>query len=577
MKMISKIAKVALGLVLVGSSVFAQSLPDAKKAIDAEQYQKAKSMLKNLTNTQPANDENHFYLGWVYLIQDYPDSAKAQFNMGLAANSKSALSYVGLGAVAHINKDASGTTTNFNQAAALVSKKDSKSWLYMGQGYLLLPPGVKAVSADDANAAIAALNKGKLANPKDVELLVELGNVYRSQRNTKDAYAAYNDALAVDPKSLTANVAEGILWENAQNFEDAEKQFQAAIAIDPNFGPAYREWAETDLYWAQTDKAVAADKLKSALDHYQKFMSLTDNSTESLLRYADFLYNAREFKTLQDVANTLSKSANSNARVYRYIGYAASENKDYSTGLTAMDNWFAKAEPSRIISTDYLVYGHLLLAAGKDTAKAVSSLKKAADLDTIKTESIYREIATMYKDKKKYLESGKAYEELIAKVPGRPLPIEHFYLGLVDYLAFRGQSIAMKANPAIKPDSTLLTKADSAISYAQQKSATQLLYYPQYRAYIANEKDADILHLKGLAKPYYDQMITMLTAKTTPLTASEKTNLATAYGYNGNYYTYKEKDDAKALDYFTKARDLDPTNVQAKFYFDNKATSPAKK
>ena len=35
MKMISKIAKVALGLVLVGSSVFAQSLDDAKKAIDA--------------------------------------------------------------------------------------------------------------------------------------------------------------------------------------------------------------------------------------------------------------------------------------------------------------------------------------------------------------------------------------------------------------------------------------------------------------------------------------------------------------------------------------------------------------
>lgn len=299
MKMISKIAKVALGLVFIGSSVFAQSLADAKKAIDAEQYQKAKSMLKNLTITQASNDENHFYLGWVYLIQDYPDSAKAEFMKGLAANPKSALSYVGLGAVAHVNKDAAGTTTNFNQAAALASKKDSKVWLYMGQGYLLLPPNVKTVSADDANAAIAALNKGVLANPKDVDVLVELGNVSRSQKNTSDAYKNYSAALALDPKSLTANVAEGILWENAQNFEDAEKQFQAAIAIDPNFGPAYREWAETDLYWATTDKTVAADKLKAAVDHYQKFMSLTDNSTESLLRYADFLYNAREFKTLQ--------------------------------------------------------------------------------------------------------------------------------------------------------------------------------------------------------------------------------------------------------------------------------------
>jgi hypothetical protein len=47
--MISKISKIVLALTLVGSSVFAQSLADAKKAIDAEQFQKAKSMLKNLT------------------------------------------------------------------------------------------------------------------------------------------------------------------------------------------------------------------------------------------------------------------------------------------------------------------------------------------------------------------------------------------------------------------------------------------------------------------------------------------------------------------------------------------------
>jgi len=573
--MISKIAKVALGLVLLGSSVFAQSLNDAKKAIDAEQYQKAKSMLKNLTNTQPANDENHFYLGWVYLIQDYPDSAKAQFNMGIAANPKSGLNYAGLGAVAHLSKDAAGTSSNFGLAVQNASKKDAKVYLYIGQGYLMLPPGQKAVTADDATAAIAALNKGKLQNPKDVELLVELGNVYRSQRNTKDAYAAYNDALAVDPKSLTATVAEGILWENAQNFEDAEKQFQAAVAIDPNFGPAYREWAETDLYWGTTDKSVAADKLKAALDHYQKFMSLTDNSTESLLRYADFLYNAREFKTLQDVANTLSKSANSNARVYRYIGYAASENKDYATGLTAMNNWFAKAEPSRIISTDYLVLGHLLLASGGDTAKAVASLEKAAEMDTIKTQAIYSEIGTMYKDKKKYPEMAKIYETLISKVHGTLLT-EHFWLGFADYFVFSDQSAAAKKNPAIKPDSSLLARADSALSYAQQKATTPQVLFAQYRSYIANEKDSDFAHLKGLAKPYYDQIIALLGTKT-PLTASEKRNLAIAYAYIGNYYTYKEKDDAKALDYFTKARDTDPTNLQAKFYFDNKMTSPAKK
>src|SRR5471032_1264011 len=140
MKITSKLVNASLGLIFIGSSVFAQSLDDAKKAIDAEQYQKAKSMLKNLTVTQATKDENFFYLGWVYLIQDYPDSAAIQFNKGLAADPKSALNTVGLGAVAHLNKDAAGATADFNRALALTGKRDSKPFLYMGKAYLLLPP-----------------------------------------------------------------------------------------------------------------------------------------------------------------------------------------------------------------------------------------------------------------------------------------------------------------------------------------------------------------------------------------------------------------------------------------------------
>src|ERR1700761_8668136 len=101
MKINTKVAVALLGLVFIGTAVKAQSLDDAKKAMGAEQYQKAKSMLKNLTVTQADKDENFFYLGWVYLKQDYVDSAKATFTKGLAVNPKSALNLAGMGAVAH--------------------------------------------------------------------------------------------------------------------------------------------------------------------------------------------------------------------------------------------------------------------------------------------------------------------------------------------------------------------------------------------------------------------------------------------------------------------------------------------
>jgi tetratricopeptide (TPR) repeat protein len=361
MKMIKKIAGVAVGLGLVGSSVFAQSLADAKKAIDAEQYQKAKTMLKNLTVTQADKDENFFYLGWVYLKQDYTDSAKAAFNKGLAVNGKSALNYAGLGAVAHIDKDNSTATSNFNQAIALAGK-NGKPYVYVGRSYLFplsgvtIGPNGPTIKPADADAAIAVLNKGKVINPKDAELLIALGDAYRSQLKSNDAYSNYASALALDPRSPVANVAIGVLWRFADNFDDSEKQFQAALTIDPNFGPAYREWAETDLRWAIKDPTKHDEKVQQAAESYKKYIALTDNSIETQMRYSDFLITAKDYVTLQKVATSLS-TVKTNLRVYRYLGYAAFENKDYPAAFTALTKWTSEADAKRLIPSDYLYLG----------------------------------------------------------------------------------------------------------------------------------------------------------------------------------------------------------------------------
>ncbi|NNU34391.1 hypothetical protein HK413_10030 [Mucilaginibacter sp. S1162] len=166
-------------------------------------------------------------------------------------------------------------------------KKDSKPYLYIGKAYLLDAKDGKFPAAK-ANAAIDALTKGKAVNPKDAELFVILGNAYRSQLKSNEAYDAYQAALTLDPKSTIAHVAEGVLWKYADNFESSEKEFAAAIAIDPNFGPAYRELAETNLTQAQSNIKVASVKVKEGVENYKKYLSLTDESTESLLRYADF-------------------------------------------------------------------------------------------------------------------------------------------------------------------------------------------------------------------------------------------------------------------------------------------------
>src|ERR1700761_890578 len=513
MKIISKIAAAGLGLVFMGSSVFAQSLADAKKAIDAEQFQKAKSMLKNLVVTQSTKDENYFYLGWVYIKQDYPDSAKTVFQKGLTVNPNSALNYAGLGVVARLDKDNSGVTTNFSKAVSLAGK-DSKPYVYIGKGYLL-PDATGKVAPADATAALDILTKGNTASAvkskdknavaasNDPELFITMGEADRILLKSNDAYTNFSAALTLDPKSPGANVALGVLWKYADNFEDAEKQFQAAIAIDPNYGPAYREWAETDLRWAQSVPAKASEKVKEAADQYKKYISLTDYSPESQMRYADFLINAGDFKTLQQVAADIAKSSSSNLRAYRYLAYSAYENKDYATGLTAMNTWVTKADPKRIIPRDYLYLGRLQIKSGQDSL-GIQSLHKALELDTTQVD-VYGEIAASLYAKKKFKEAGDAYAVFLSKSRKATLN-DYLHEGVSYYFAFDSK----------KPDTTLLAKADSAFSYIQHKTTTQIPTVVLYRAYVNDAKDADRNNIKGLAKPYYEQYVALITAKATP-------------------------------------------------------------
>jgi tetratricopeptide (TPR) repeat protein len=563
MKMISKIAKATLGLVLIGSSsVFAQSLADAKKAIDAEQYQKAKSMLKNLTATQADKDENFFYLGWVYIKQDYSDSAKAAFNKGIAVNPKSGLNYAGLGAVARLDKDKAGATTNFNQAVALAGK-NAKPYVFVGKAYLLPVTTDGKVSVDDASAAIAVLQKGKVVAPKDVELLITLGDAYASQIKSNEAYQAYSDASTIDPKNPAAKVATGVLWRYANNFTDSEQQFKDALAIDPNYGPAYREWAETDNRWANTDPKEASAKIKAAVEQYKKYISLTDQSPESQMRYADFLISAGQYAELQPVASDLVKNANSNLRAYRYQAYAAYENKDYPAGLTAMNTWMTKADPKRIVPRDYLYLGRLQMKTGTDSV-GINTLKKALTMDSTQTD-VYGEIAKSLFQQKKYLQAGDAYK-LVTVKGGRAVKLtDYFYEGISYYYGYDEK----------KPGAdSVIAKADSAFSYVTQKAPTTSDAYI-YRARVNELKDKDRNNIVGYAKPFYEKYIEVATAKGAPDDKTKK-NLAEAYVYLGTYAEFKEKDLAKATDNYTKARDNDPNNKQVVAFFARKAGGAGK-
>ncbi len=558
--MINKAVMTISGLAILSSSAFAQSLADAKKALDAEQYQKAESMLKNLTQTQATKDENYFYLGWLYLKTEYSDSARATFTKGISVNPKSALNYAGLGAVDRIDKNTASAKSNFDKAIASTDKKDTEPYVYIGKAYLLAPN-------PDANSAIQILQRGIAANSKDKnpELYAALGDAYRTQLKNTEAYDNYTQALSVNPKMVSAVVATGVIWKQANNYEDSEKEYRRALAIDPNYGPAYRELAETYLRWGKNSTlAVSTQKYSQAVDFYKKYLDLTDRSIDSRMNYARFLVYAQDYKGLEQETNEIAKLApKNNLLVYRYLGYAAYENKNYPAGLDALNKFITQADPKRVIPMDYLYLGRLQIASGQDST-GINSIRKAISLDTTQVEG-YGDVAKSLYTQKKYVEAGDAYKAFVTKSRQATLN-DYLREGISYYNAFKAQYYST-ATPKPVADTSLLVKADSAFSYIQHHAAAPQASVALYQARANDLKEPSRNTSMGYAKPYYEQYIQLITAKS-PVADADKIFLGEAYAYLGTYYEYKEKDATKAAENFSKALENDPTNRQAKAYTD---------
>jgi len=408
------------------------------------------------------------------------------------------------------------------------------------------------------------LTKGLTINPKNTDLLLARGSAYLSQLQNTEASNDFDAALEINPKLASADVAGGVILKFANNYTAAEDKFKAALEIDPNFGPAYREWAETDLRWSNNDASQSA-KRQEAVEHYQKYLSLTDMSVESQMRYADFLISAHDpadYKILETVATDLSKSASSNLRIYRYLGYAAYENKDYPAGLTAMNTWMTKADPKRIIPADYLYLGHLQISSGQDSI-GMNNLRKAYELDSTQTD-VLLEIAKALYTSKKYKAAGDEYTLYISKNPRSNLT-DMFNEGRSYYFAFQDQYFS-KATPKPVADTTLLTKADTAFSRIQQKVTKPVPDIALYRARLYDYKETDRNNIKGLAKPFYETYIQQVLAKGTPPDDRTKGNLAEAYDYLGRYYSAVAKDPIKANENYANTLINVPTDSEALDY-----------
>ena len=527
----------------------AQDLEPAKKAIDAEQFEKAKGLLKSIIQAKPSNGKAAFLLGNIYLKQNIADSAAIYFQKGLTASESAKLNHIGLGQMDLDANNHSAAQAKFDMVIKDLKKKDTEELVHIARAYM---------NADKPNykKAIEVLNKAKLANPNDAQVQLALGDAFYGDKNQNDAYVAYRNAYQTDNTLIRAKMQLGVLLKGAKAYTEAVKAYNEVIAINPNYGPVYRELAETHYLWGNNEPKTYTENIKKALSFYEKYMSLTDYSLNSRMRHADFLILAKDYKALETVANKMKELDGVNPRILRYLGYSAYENGNIDGALKALTDYTSNPN-HKIIAKDYAYLAQAKIKKaitedGKVTdaaalTDAMTTVKKAIEMDPLIANDL-NELGKKLYEQKAFGAAAAVFEAAVSVPTSKNYLIDNFYLGNAIYYDNTRKDLA-------KPDPIALQKADVAFGNVITASPNTA------DAYIFRARTNNLLEKDDVMAANYQLYIDIVTAKGEAEVTKSKAKFIEAYNNMAAHYANTDKTKAREL--FNKTLALDPTNNYA--------------
>ena len=531
------------------SLVNAQDVEQARKAIDAEQFEKAKSILKSVLQAKPSNGTASFLLGNVYLYQKESDSAKIYYQKGLTGSEGAKLNYIGLGQIDLEAKNQTAAQANFDIAIKDAKRKDAAVPTYIARAYMNL-------SKPEYKTAIAILERAKIDSPQNADLLLAIGDAYYGESKQNESYAAYRGAFLADPTMLRAKMQLGVLLKGAKSYDLAIAAFNEVIAINANYGPVYRELAETYYKWGRNKPSKSEEHFKTAIGHYDKYMSLTDYSLTSRMRRADFLVLIKDWPELEKEANKMVELDKVNPRIFRYLAYSAYENGNVDVALKSLED-FMNNPSSKIIPKDYIYMAEIKFKKAIATDgltidktlfdSGLNDLKKAIELEPTATAEEINDIGKKLFTKKFYKEAAAIFDLGTQNPADKNYIDDNIYYSLSIYYA--------NSKKDTTPDPVELQKANIALDkvvVAAPAYQDAFLYKARVNRLIENEE----LIIKN-----YEAYIAKLTEKGELANANHKTKIIESY--NNLAASYANTDKIKAIEYFNKTLVIDPTNDYA--------------
>jgi len=542
---------VFFGGLLLTACAFGQTLEEARRLTENEQYEAASAIYTSLLAKDATNTTLYYYFGENLLLDEKPDSAVLIFEKGLAVDPANLLNKIGK-AKELLNRTNAAEAKNASEldpASEELKLRAQEAANDVATATALIEEAVKAAPAKSAIVYIEAadaliryrnknldraktlLEKANTIDAKNVEIKLLFGDIYTELNNGSLAAQYYNEALDLNKTSPRAIVSKGRLYKRSTNYEGAAVEFQNAIAIDANYAPAHRELGET--YFRQ-------GKLEKAKEEYRTYLTLSRNNCNARIRYGSFLYLSKDYSgAIAEMEQVLKACDATNPQPYRIAAISYYETKDYAKATEAVNKVWKLVREDRRTSKDYEYYGKILIATGQDSL-GLEYVKQGYAADPSRAE-LLSDIANTYFKSKKYTEAIIWFKKKIDG--GKDVrSADYFTLGQAQY--YENQF------------------SDATTSFAKVNEVSPKYVSGYFWRARANAQ-LDSTSEAGLAKPFYEKYVE-LAAVDSASTVKYNAGLVEAYTYLASYQFLIAKDNAATLDYLRKKAllNLDPEELK---------------
>ncbi|AFK04737.1 Tetratricopeptide TPR_2 repeat-containing protein [Emticicia oligotrophica DSM 17448] len=554
MNKILKSLAVAAVAVLASFQTMAQTVQDGLKNLDAERYNAAETIFKQLVSSAPTA-ENYYYLGYYYLnLQDGAndlEKAKDAFTKGAALDAKrpDPLNRVGLATVKLLSGDRAGAKADFDLIKKDTKNKNADVMFRIGEAYAL------SDKVNDPAEAVTNIQAGldlqKVKNNPDY--YIAMAKAYLIKNDGGAAMTALENAANMGQKLAKIKTLMGRVWYQGKQYQKAQGFFNEAIAADPEYAPAY--YYLSNLFTTFGNFGQAAKNAKLALEK-------SEATPAEKLRYIKLATASKDYEGALSILNQIFDTEKDPIK-FRLKGYIQVEKGECADGVKNIGEFLNQAAKERHLASDWGMLGRGYACIKDDANKKLNDSLAVFNMETAieKGDSTYDyrgAIVNIYKAQRNWSRVAESYEKQIAVSKKGGTATD--YYNLADAY-MRGRNFS---------------KADTIYSKAIELYKDTWLFPYMQKARAKQYALGTTVDSTFSAAPYYEKYVNLSTDvnKADPKNAKY---FSEAYGYLGYKALLVEKNPAKATEFMNLALKFDPTNTKAQQVLQsiNAGTTPA--